>query len=153
GLRFPPAERLHEDEEGNSLAIFDVSTPTAPKLEGFVTTGSSPSGVLAVGGRVFVSNAGDDSIAVVDPVGRKVTNRIALSIPGLEGLHGVIPLGMAYDAKSGWLLVAEAGINAVGVVDTRSLRLLGHIPTAWYPTRVAINGGEVMVTNARGHGI
>jgi YVTN family beta-propeller protein len=153
GLRFPPVERAHEDEEGNSLAIFDVSTPTAMKLEGFVPTGSSPSGVLAAGGRVYVTNAGDDSIAVVDPVGKKVANRIALSIPGLEELHGVIPLGMAYDAKSGWLLVAEAGINAVGVVDTRSMRVLGHIPAAWYPTRVAINNGEVLVTNARGHGI
>ncbi len=153
GLPFPPTEPARQGDEGNSLAIVDVSTPTAPKLEGVVATGNSPSGVLAAGGRVFVSNAGDDSIAVVDPVSRKVTSRIAISIPGLEGLRGVIPLGMAYDPKSGWLLVAEAGINAVAVIDVRNLHVLGHIPAAWYPTRVAIANGEAMVTNARGHGI
>ncbi len=140
--------------ESNSLAIVDVSTPAAAKLVTFVRTGSSPSGVLATADRVFVSNAGDDSIVEIDPQTHAIANRIAISIPGLEQLRGVIPLGMAYDAASGRLLVAEAGINAVGVIDMRQRRVLGHIPAAWYPTRVALDNadGVVLVTNARGHG-
>ena len=34
-----------------------------------------------------------------------------------------------------------------------SSRVLGHVPAAWYPTHVAIDGGEVLVANAKGHGI
>jgi YVTN family beta-propeller protein len=139
--------------ESSSLAIVDVSTPAAAKLVAFVRTGISPSGVVATADRVFVSNAGDDSIVEIDAKTHAVANRITISIPGLEQLRGVIPLGMAYDEASGWLLVAEAGINAVGVIDTRQKRVLGHIPAAWYPTRVAIDEGEVLVANARGHGI
>ena len=60
---------------------------------------------------------------------------------------------MAYDETSGWLLVAEAGINAVAVIDTRQKRVLGHIPAAWYPTSVVIADRRGLVANARGHGI
>jgi hypothetical protein len=48
--------------------------------------------------------------------------------------------------------VAEAGINAVGVIDTHDMRVIGHIPVAWFPTRVAIDGDTVYVSNAKGHG-
>ncbi len=154
GLPFPAAPATGaEAPEGNSIAVVDVSTPAAAKLEGFVHVGNSPSAVLATKDRVFAACADDDSIAVIDPVSRTVLDRIALTIPGLETLRGILPLGMAYDETSGWLLVAEAGINAVAVIDTRQKRVLGHIPAAWYPTRVAIAEGEVLVANARGHGI
>jgi hypothetical protein len=35
----------------------------------------------------------------------------------------VLPIGMAYHEKSGRLLVAEAGINAVGVIDVGQRRV------------------------------
>jgi hypothetical protein len=139
--------------ESDSLAIVDVTTPAAAKLTGFVRTGISPSGVVAAADRVFVSNAGDDSVVEVDAATRTVVNRLTITIPGLEQLRGVIPLGMAYEETSGRLLVAEAGINAVGVIDTRQKRVLGHIPTAWYPDRVVINDGVAVVANEKGHGI
>jgi YVTN family beta-propeller protein len=158
GLPFPPvgpasAPADVDAPEANSIAVLDVSVPSALKLEGFVRVGNSPSAVLATKDRVFVSCADDDSIAVIDPASRGVVDRIPIVIPGLEKLRGVIPLGMAYDEASGWLLVAEAGIDAVAVIDTRLKRVLGHIPAAWYPTSVAIADGEVLVANARGHGI
>jgi YVTN family beta-propeller protein len=154
GLQFPgPFPTGADSPEANSLAVIDVSNPSAPKLQGLVRTGNSPSAVLATAAGVFVANANDDSIAAIDPATRAVTARIDIRIPGFETLRGVLPMGMAYDEKSGWLLVAEAGINAVGVIDVRSKRVLGHVPVAWYPTRVAIAHSEVLVTNARGHGI
>jgi YVTN family beta-propeller protein len=148
--------------ESNSLAVVDVSTPSAAKLVAFVRTGlpfgakslggSSPSGVVATVGRVFVSNAANDSITAIDAQTNQVVAEIPIRIPGLEDLRGVLPMGMAFHEASGWLLVAEAGINAVAVVDTRQNRLLGHIPAAWFPTRVALEGDTVYVANARGHG-
>ena len=148
--------------ESNSVCMLDVTAPGAPKIEAYVRTGlpfganvhggSSPSGILAAAGKVFVSNANDDSITVIDAATFRTEAEIPLRIPGLERYRGVLPIGMAYDAKSGWLLVAEAGINAVGVIDVKARKVLGHMPTAWFPTRVGINGGSVFVANGRGFG-
>jgi YVTN family beta-propeller protein len=150
-------------QESNSVAVVDISDPSHAKVATFVRTGapvgpeshggSSPSGVLAAGDSVFVSNAGDDSVTIVDAHTNRVQAEIPIRIPGLEGLRGVLPVGMAYHAGRGWLLVAEAGINAVAVIDVNQRRVLGHIPTAWFPTRVALDGDAVYVASARGHGV
>ncbi len=150
-------------KESNSLAVINVENPASPKVERFIQTGipwgkgtlggSSPSGVLAAGGKIFVSNAHNDSITVIDAGTLAVTAEIQLRIPGLEGLRGVLPLGMAWNSATGWLLVAEAGINAVGVVDTSANRLLGHLPAGWFPTRVLVDRDNVYVCNAKGIGV
>jgi len=148
--------------EGNSLAVVDVSNPAAPKVEAMVPTGtpfgaasqggSSPSGVLATADRVYVSNSANDSITVIDARTHRVEAEIPIRIPGLENLRGVLPIGMAFHEASGWLLVAEAGINAVGVVDARTERVVGHLPVGWFPARVALDGDTVWVANVRGRG-
>src|ERR1035438_8908055 len=148
--------------ESNSVSVVDVSTPATPKLETFIRTGlpfgptvnggSSPSGILAAAGRVFVSNANDDTITVIDAKPEAVESEIPIRIPGLERYRGVLPIGLAYHEKSGLLLVAEAGINAVGVIDVNQRRVLGHIPAAWFPTRVVMSQDTVYVANARGFG-
>ena len=148
--------------EANSLAVIDVSDPSAPKVEAFIHTGlpfgagidggSSPSGVVATADRVFVSNAHDDSITVIDAHTNRVIGQIDIRIPGLETLRGVLPVGMAYDAETGWLLVAEAGINAIGVIDTRQSKVLGHLPAAWFPSCVLLRRGMVYVASVNGQG-
>jgi YVTN family beta-propeller protein len=149
--------------EADSVAVVDVTNPSALKLEAWVPTGlpfggavrggSGPAGILAAGGKVFVSNANDDSVTILDAATNRVETEIPIRIPGLEGLRGVIPIGLAYYEPSAWLLVAEAGINAVGVIDVRERRVIGHLPVGWFPTRVALAGDSVLVTNARGHGV
>ncbi|HXI41067.1 MAG TPA: alkaline phosphatase family protein [Bryobacteraceae bacterium] len=148
--------------ESNSLYIVSVEDPAAPRVEAFIRTGkafgagadggSSPCGVIATADRVFVSNTHNDTVTSVDPRTRAIVGEAAIRIPGLESFRGVMPVGMAFDAPHGWLLVAEAGINAVGVVDIRDMRVLGHIPVAWFPTRVLLEHDTVYVTNAKGHG-
>jgi DNA-binding beta-propeller fold protein YncE len=148
--------------ESNSLAIVDLSGEQM-KLEGFVRTGlafgqdgavggSSPSGVVVTERHVFVSNGHNDTISVLDRASAKLVKEVPIRIPGLEKLRGVLPIGMAFHAASGWLLIAEAGINAVGVLDTRKMEVIGHIPAGWFPSRVAIDGDDVYVTNVRGNG-
>jgi DNA-binding beta-propeller fold protein YncE len=148
--------------ESNSLYIVDVTDPAAPRVAGVIRTGrpfgdgidggSSPSGVIATADRVFVSNTHSDTVTVVDPKMRAVVGEAAIRIPGLEQLRGVMPVGMAFDETHGWLLVAEAGINAIGVIDAHDMRVLGHLPVGWFPTRVLIDRDMVYVTNAKGHG-
>lgn len=148
--------------EANSLAVVNVEDPLSPRIEALVQTGlqfgngslggSSPSGVLAADGRIFVSNGHNDSITVIDAADYRVLGHIPLRIPGLEHLRGVLPLGMAWHEASGWLLVAEAGINAVGVVDARVMRAVAHLPAGWFPTQVRVSGDDAFVSNAKGNG-
>jgi YVTN family beta-propeller protein len=134
-----------------ALCVIDVHDSLKPAVGERIQT-ASPQAVLAAGDRVFVSNALDDSITVISAGDRKVVGEIPLRIPSLEAFRGIIPAGMAYDPVMKWLLVAETGINAVGIVDTATNQLIGHIPVGWMPTRVAISGDRVYVTNARGRG-
>ncbi|MDQ6698656.1 MAG: bifunctional YncE family protein/alkaline phosphatase family protein, partial [Acidobacteriota bacterium] len=148
--------------ESNSLTVLDVNEPANPRMERFIRTGlpfgkdsaggSGPSGVLEAAGRVFVSNGHNDSITVIDAKTGEITGEIAIRIPGLETLRGVLPLGMAYDSVNNWLLVAEAGLNAIGVIDVGGMRVIGHIPADWFPTRLLVREGTVYVANAKGHG-
>ena len=149
--------------ESNSLCVIDVADPRSAKVEAFVRTGlplggnvfggSGPAGVAAADDRVFVANSNQDSITVVDAHTNRVIGEIPLRIDGLETLRGVLPIGLALHQPSGWLLVAEAGINAVAVVDPQAGRVLGHVPAGWFPTRVAVDGDSIFVANARGHGV
>ena len=148
--------------ESNSLAIVNLENPSAPRVDAFVRTGlpfgkgsdggSSPSGVIATAERIFVSNGTNDSITVIDAKTNQAIADVPIRIPGLENLRGVLPIGLAFHAASGWLLVAEAGANAVGVIDTKQMKLIGHLPVGWFPTRILIDGDQVYVTNAKGHG-
>lgn len=135
-----------------ALAVVDVENAAAPRLVGRVRIGEGANGVTATATQVYVSKGRSDSIAVVDAGSLAVTREIPIRIPGLEALRGVLPIGMAVHEPTGWLLVAEAGINAVGVIDPRAGEVLGHLPAGWFPTRVALDGDIVIVANAKGSG-
>ncbi|HEX8984422.1 MAG TPA: bifunctional YncE family protein/alkaline phosphatase family protein, partial [Bryobacteraceae bacterium] len=148
--------------ESNSVAMVDLEDPAAPRVERFVRTGlpfgagvhggSSPSGVAASPDFVFVSNAHNDSVSFIDPASGTVRATVEIRVPGLEDVRGVMPLGLAWYAPRNWLLVAEAGINAIGIIDVGARRVLGHLPAAWFPTRIALDGENVYVSNAKGQG-
>ena len=149
-------------ELSNSLCVIDVADPRAPRVLRFIRTGkpfgpeslggSSPSGVAATAGTIYVSNANQDSITVIDAVTLLVKATIELRIQGLEKYRGIMPVGLALDLPNGRLLVAEAGINAVGVIDLAANRLIGHLPAGWWPAAVAVDRGRVFVASAKGLG-
>jgi YVTN family beta-propeller protein len=148
--------------EANSVCVIDVSNASAPKVVTFVATGapfsrstfagSSPSGIVATEDRVYVSNTNLDSITVIDAKALRATGEIPIRIPGLEPYRGILPIGMAMHAVTGWLLVAEAGINAIAVIDAKQGRVLGHLPAAWFPTRVVVDRDMVFAASSRGFG-
>lgn len=149
-------------EESNSLCVIDVADPAAPRVVRFIRTGkpfgpeslggSSPSGVAATAGAIYVSNGNQDTVTVIDALTLRVRTTIELRIPGLESWRGILPIGLALDLPNGRLLVAEAGINAVGVIDLTSNRLAGHLPAGWFPSAVAAAGGRILVASAKGLG-
>ncbi len=148
--------------EANSVAVVDVSTPAKPEVVKYIHTGqpfggriaggSSPSGIFATADRVFVSNGHNDSVSILDAASLEVIADVPMRIAGLEAYRGLLPIGLHYDAASKWLLVACAGINAIAVIDVEQRKVLGLIPTAWFPTRVTVKDGTVWVSCAKGFG-
>jgi DNA-binding beta-propeller fold protein YncE len=134
-----------------TVCAVDIRSATRPSLRGRVAA-PSPGALAATDDRVFVSNTLSDSITVISAAELKVLNQISLQIPSLEKFRGVMPAGLAYDPLTKWLLVAEEGINALGVVDTETNEVIGHLPTGWMPVKVAILGDRVYVANGHGRG-
>jgi DNA-binding beta-propeller fold protein YncE len=151
--------------ESNSLYVIDVRNPSEPKvidrirtglpIGGAVVGGSSPGAVVAGKKKIFVSNATQDSITLIDARSGKVKeNALIGPASGVKGLRGVLPFGMALSPNAKRLYIACAGINAVAVVETDHLQFLGFIPTGWFPARVAVSadGKTLFVANAKGFG-
>ncbi len=117
--------------------------------------GSSPNSVVATDKYVFVSNGHNDCISVIDIEKDTVVNNIYLQPdPRLGNLRGIIPFGLTASKDNQRLYVAEAGINAVAVIDIPKLEVLGHIPTAWFPAKVKLTNNDqtLIVSNAKGYG-
>jgi len=151
--------------ESNSLYVIDVRDPARPtvidtirtglSIGGAIVGGSSPGAVVAGKKKIFVSNATQDSISVIDARSGKVEeNALITPAGGVKGLRGVLPFGMALSPNEKRLFIACAGINAVAVVETDSMEFLGFIPAGWFPARVAVSadGKTLFVANGKGFG-
>jgi len=117
--------------------------------------GSSPNSIVATDSLVYVSNGNNDNISVINVVQNKVINSIELKLDErLGNLKGVIPFGLALSPDQKRLFVAEAGINAVAVIDVASQTVVGHIPTGWFPSKLKVtpDGKKLIVANAKGFG-
>jgi YVTN family beta-propeller protein len=117
--------------------------------------GSSPNSVVATDQYVFVSNGNNDCVSVIDIKKDTVVSTIKLQPdPRLGKLRGVIPFGVAVSPDQRRLYVAESGINAVAVIDIPTLRVLGHLPTGWFPSKLKVSndGRKLIVANAKGYG-
>jgi YVTN family beta-propeller protein len=120
-----------------------------------VVGGSSPNSIAAGKQQVFVSNATNDNISVLDPRTGKVVAAIKLPIDSrIDAFRGLIPFGIELSNDESRLYVALSGLNAVGVIDTRTLSTLGYIPTGWFPTKLRISPDDKLlyVVTARGLG-
>jgi DNA-binding beta-propeller fold protein YncE len=119
--------------------------------------GSHPNAVVAAGDRVYVSNGNNDTISILDAGTHARVGEIALAVlQGYDGiLKGVEPVALAVSPDGKSLYVAEAGLNAVGVIDLRDRpRLVGHIPVGWWPSsvKVSADGKTLFVASAKGRG-
>jgi YVTN family beta-propeller protein len=155
--------------ESFSVWAIDVSKPTAEvtaKIKTGVLVGEVEEGIPAVGGSspnsmvatdqfVYVTNGNNDNVSVIDAKQHKVIGHIDLKLDQrLGNLKGNIPFGLALAPDQKRIYVAEAGINAVAVIDVATQKLLGHLPTGWFPSKIEVtpDGKQLIVTNAKGYG-
>jgi YVTN family beta-propeller protein len=158
---------------GSSLWTYDVHDRDHPspavklrlgekitEASGQTLGGAAPSGVAATPDAVYVALSHEDAIAKISSDGTQLLAQTALS-PFAEPrfhdsqerpLRGVMPSALA--VRDGRLYVAESGIDAVGVLDTASLKVIEHIPVGWNPSSVAVSpdGSTLYVVNTKGKG-
>ncbi len=138
-----------------SVTGVDISNPQAPKVlshwktgllirspsdNGTTVGGSAPNFLTVSSGSLFVSNGNNDLIERIDlSNGKVLAKQRIIPSPLVSRLRGVGPSGMVVSPDGSKIYVAESGINAIGVLDAHTLEVMGHIPTAWYPYRLAIS--------------
>jgi YVTN family beta-propeller protein len=169
GRRIPG---LGDDNGPQSFSVtgVDVSNPQEPKTishwktgllirapsdNGATVGGSAPNYVAVSGSSLFVSNGNNDLIERIDlSSGTVVAKHRIVPSPLVARLRGVGPSGMTVSPDGTRVYAAESGINAIGVFDARTLQPLGHIPTPWYPYRVAISpdGRHLVCISFKGFG-
>jgi len=117
--------------------------------------GASPNSLVATDDYVFVTNGTNDNISVISIEKDTVVNTIYLKPDQrMKQFRGVIPFGVALSPDNQRLFVACSGINAVAVIDAKKLKVLGYIPTGWFPAKLKVSndGKKLIVTNAKGFG-
>ena len=139
---------------GDGVVAVDVADPTMPLVApAVISTGKASEAELLVAGKLYVSNADADTLSIVDAAARTVK-----SLPATSGMIlGATPNAIAVEPAdangAGRVYVANAGENAVVALDLDTLAILGKVPTAWYPTSVAVTSdGSVVIASARGLG-
>jgi len=151
--------------ESNSLWVIDIRDAAQPQVIAKIRTGipvgeesvggSSPGAVVAGRRKVFVSNANQDSITIINARTNRVEKTVVLRpAASVEGLGGVLPFGLTLSPDEEVLYVACAGINAVAMLDAKTGMVKSYLPTAWFPVRVAVSpdGNTLYVANAKGFG-
>jgi len=173
--------------QSSSVYVIDVKQPSQAKLERVLKpglligqvqdgikafSGSHPNSVVQTRHALFVANGNNDTISIFDNGSFKHLRDIDLtqSFGGQATLKGVQPVALALSPDQSRLYVAEAGINAIAVinladdgdrrhghdddVDVDDVRVLGHIPTGWWPSSLAVSadGASLVVANAKGRG-
>ena len=147
------------DWGGNGVTVVDRKTlhvlghiATGP-AEGPATAaaGVHPTALAAVpdGPDVFVADANVDKVVEVDTATLRPV-RVINDRPYHNALPGSYPDGLA--VADGKLFAANAGNNDVAVYDVHTGERLGLIPTAWYPTALAVAGNALYITCAKGLG-
>ena len=156
--------------ESFSVWSFSVKNPEKPEIQAKIKTGALVGemieGIPAVGGSspnslavtdryVFTSNGTNDNISVIDMEHDTIAAEIPLKLhESVKQFRGVIPFGLAVSPDQKRLFVAESGVNAIGVVDIPSLKVVGHIPSGWFPAKLEVtpDGKTLVVSNAKGFG-
>jgi DNA-binding beta-propeller fold protein YncE len=164
--------------ERNSVALIDLDDPTNPRLLRYVRIAPSqhpdnrnivgfghPSAMaVSPDGRfLYVTATNVDLLVVVDTETWSAIAEIPLNVfeqgPTRQRLQGLYPNAIAVAPDGRRLYIADAGINAVQVINVdpvnRTFTPAGFIPAGYYPTAVALSadGKRLFVANGKGEAV
>jgi DNA-binding beta-propeller fold protein YncE len=141
---------------GRVTRRISLDSPKSP-----IAAGSHPTAMLLSPDdkRLYVTLTNSDRVAAVDTVTGQVEGELSTELPG-QKYGGSFPMALALSGDGQRLFVADASANAVAVFNTSAAlgtadspsRAMGFIPTDWYPTALAVQGGDLFVVTGKGEG-
>jgi DNA-binding beta-propeller fold protein YncE len=154
---FAPAVRVDPRRNVAVEGSVSVVDPVKGRVIREIVVGPHACGMAATADGRFVGVAGAnaDTVAVIDSRRDEVVETISTR-PAPELLLGSAPNALAFDREGKTLYVSNGTNNAIAVIDfdpPRS-RLLGSLPTGWYPAGLALDEKRRMlcVANVKGLG-
>ena len=161
-------------------AVVAVVDPRRGRVTERIPVGSHPNAMVATadGARLFVASANTDTVSVVDTRADRELARIRVGL-GHDTRTGSSPQALALSATERVLFVANAQTQSIAVVslgqdvfpgtsgrkdgegdgdarddqDSARTRVAGFVPTARYPSALAMVGAELIVGNGKGEAL
>ncbi|HWB94237.1 MAG TPA: alkaline phosphatase family protein [Puia sp.] len=138
---------------GDKVMVYNVSSGV---FTDSIPVGDNPNDLcLTRSGRyLYVANANDNSVSVIDVRSRRVVETLNAALYP-DAPSGSTTNGVALSADEKTLYIANADNNCIAVFDVRkpgSGVSLGFIPVGWYPTCVRTIGRKLYVSDGKGLG-
>ena len=137
-------------ERDREIVVVDISAATpAVKTRVPVTGNPNKMTLNQAQTRLYVACDNADAVSVVDTASNKVVATISTVAPSgvltATQYRGASPNGLALSPDEATLYVTNRGTNSVAVISLSSAAVTGLIPTAWYPSDVAVGQGGAML--------
>jgi len=137
---------------GRNVAVINLVTES---LERLIPVGDHPNELLLnkKGDFLFVANANDNTVSVINTLNNKVVETIATTLYPTQ-LTGSTTNGLALSQDEKTLYIANADNNCLAVFDVTkpgSSESRGFIPVGWYPTSVKVLASKILVANGKGN--
>ncbi len=136
-----------------SVSVIDATTN---EVNGIIQVGDHPNDLeLARDGRtLYVANANSNTVSVIDTAQAKEIEAVSTALHPKSPI-GSTPNAVALSVDEKTLYIANADNNNLAVIDVSrrgDSKVMGFIPTGWYPTsvRVSRDGRRLFVANGKG---
>ncbi len=136
---------------GKKIAVFDTQ---AKNIASFIPVSFNPNELILTkdGLHLFVANAGDNSVSVINTTNNKTVEVLNAALYPNSPV-GSVTNGLALSANEHTLYIANADNNALAVFDVSvpgKSRSKGFIPVGWFPTSVRVVNQRIFVANGKG---
>ncbi len=160
---------LGNSNSPEAMSVFSINLKTNKVIDKFktgyqigemvedaeVVGGASPNSIAVGKQYIYISNATNDNISVIDFKNHKIVEHIPIKIDKrIDKYRGALPFGITLSKDEKTLYVALLGFNAVAVIDVATKQTKGLIPAGWGPTRVKLSADEkeIYIISCRGLG-
>ncbi|MGZ3872502.1 MAG: bifunctional YncE family protein/alkaline phosphatase family protein [Mucilaginibacter sp.] len=135
----------------DKILIYNTHTST---FTGSIKVGDNPNDLCLTrnGKYLFVANANDNSVSVIEVKKRKVLETLNAALYATT-LSGSTTNGLALSSNEKQLYIANADNNCLAVFNVSEpgySKSMGFIPTGWYPTCVRVVNKKIYVSNGKG---
>jgi YVTN family beta-propeller protein len=135
----------------DKVVLFDTYQQ---KISGAIPVGDNPNDmcITSNGLYLFVANANDNNVSVIDTKQRKVIETLNSALYP-DAPSGSTTNSVALSSNERTLYIANADNNCLAVFDVSvpgKSKGKGFIPTGWYPTCVRVAKNKILVTNGKG---